>query len=232
MAYIYGLVDPISHQLRYIGYTAKDPNIRAACHWKERKGNKTHKQKWLNKLWGKYQKKPEIFVLEEIEQEQWLEAECFWIDYFISIGSNLTNSSIGGQGRIAGTKLTEDHKNKISKGLLLASTEGRFDYKSAGNKRKGKPTWNKGKTFNISPEASERRKQSPLRFRNNFGSGKDHPRTTKLELVNPKGILQIIYGKSKFCKDQGMTSYSLNKLLMGEIENYKGWTKPIRVTMA
>lgn len=231
MAYIYGLIDPITSELRYIGYTANSIEFRGNGHWRERKRGKTHKNNWINKLWDDYKVKPEVFQIEEILESEWVEAECFWIDYFRSIGCNLTNNSLGGRGRIKGTKLDSVHKSKISAGLKLASAEGRFNYKAAGEKRRGKPTWNKGKTYNKSEEAMSRYMENPNRARPNNKSGEDHSRTQTLTFVSPTGIIETWIGKGKFCKEYNLNPYSLNKLMRGEIDSYKGWTLSIRTTL-
>lgn len=68
---------------------------------------------WLNQL-KSLNLKPEIFVIEEVSEENWQEAERFWIAYFRYIGADLTNSTDGGEGSV---NLAPEIRAKISKSL-------------------------------------------------------------------------------------------------------------------
>lgn len=95
--FIYGLCDPITQQLRYIG-KANNPEVRCREHLSARfLRPKTHKNHWIKSLLGQAVK-PEPFVIEEVPSDGWQEAERFWIAYFRSIGADLTNLAPGGEG--------------------------------------------------------------------------------------------------------------------------------------
>lgn len=95
--FIYGLCDPLTQQLRYVG-KANRPDVRRYQHIESRAlVHKSHKNHWIKSLQAKGSR-PEMFVIEEVSKDGWQEAEQFWIAYFKSIGADLTNSTLGGEG--------------------------------------------------------------------------------------------------------------------------------------
>lgn len=92
--YIYGLCDPRNEQLRYIGVT-KYPNKRFAAHLCDK--NPCHRTSWLQSL-KREDLKPEMFIIDEVADENWQREEKFWINYWKYIGADLTNSTDGGDG--------------------------------------------------------------------------------------------------------------------------------------
>jgi hypothetical protein len=105
--FIYGLCDPTTEQLRYVGMS-KHPTERRYQHVCASHLTKScHKNHWIKSLLSKGLR-PEVFVIEEVPSSRWQEAERFWIAYFRSIGANLTNSTIGGDG--AGEMSAETRK--------------------------------------------------------------------------------------------------------------------------
>src|SRR5690242_15102411 len=66
--FIYGLVDPVNRQLRYVGKTVLDPRRRLTAHlWAARTSvRKRHLFAWLSSLQasGTF---PDMFIIEEIE---------------------------------------------------------------------------------------------------------------------------------------------------------------------
>jgi group I intron endonuclease len=112
--YVYGLVDPNSFEVRYIGKTIRDLEVRLYEH--TTRINNTHKSNWIKSLGNST---PSIINLFEhsccdvnelnsilYEKEQLL----------INEYPNLTNHTDGGQG-LVGHKFTEEHKKKISDAL-------------------------------------------------------------------------------------------------------------------
>jgi len=117
--HIYGLIDPRTNQLRYIG-KADSPHIRFKQHLKHR--GRSHKHCWLRSL-KRLKLIPELIILERVRDSQWQESESWWIDYFKSLGANLTNMIDGGYG----FSLTAEIKSKmsVSKKRLWESEEFR-----------------------------------------------------------------------------------------------------------
>lgn len=91
---IYGLVDPFTNELRYVGQTVNGRQ-RLSVHIKSL-NEKSHKANWIKSVLAK-NGKPEWFIIEVVEKHELDEAECFWIAYFRSIGSRLTNATPGGE---------------------------------------------------------------------------------------------------------------------------------------
>jgi group I intron endonuclease len=104
--YIYGLIDPRTNQIRYVGKT-NNIKQRLFDHIRHSKLKITYKDKWICNLLSQ-NLKPIIVTLEECG-ENWAEREI----YHISLYENLTNLTKGGEG-LNGYIFTEEHKNKIS----------------------------------------------------------------------------------------------------------------------
>lgn len=92
--YIYGLIDPLTEELRYIG---KTNNLTKRYQSHIRATGKSYRDKWVRSLRTKLAK-PEMIVIEAIESNDWIEAERFWISYYRAIGALLTNLTDGGEG--------------------------------------------------------------------------------------------------------------------------------------
>lgn len=60
--YIYGLIDPETKDVRYIG-KANNPKVRYRQHIKNKYQNNQHKQGWINALYKKGLR-PELSILE------------------------------------------------------------------------------------------------------------------------------------------------------------------------
>lgn len=111
---IYGLIDPRTHTLRYVGKTVFAPRRRLAAHmWGARKERrKRHLFAWLVGLQER-SIAPEIIILEEIAPGgDWEEAEKFWIAYFRFLGADLCNITIGGEGT-AGRKASAEEVARL-----------------------------------------------------------------------------------------------------------------------
>ena len=112
MGQIYGLIDPTTKMLRYVGQTKGSAVRRFQHHLStaRRRTNKSHVYNWINSLLTEGIR-PDLLILEEdcTELDYF---EVFYIEYFKSIGCNLTNLSKGGNTR-GGFKHTEEHKQHL-----------------------------------------------------------------------------------------------------------------------
>ena len=108
---IYILIDPLTQECRYVG-KAKDSHKRFIRHlWEAKKpGFKKHLYCWIRSVLNNGLVPIQI-IIDTVED--WKFWERFYIDYFKSIGCNLTNLCDGGQGSL-GYKLTDEQKSKIS----------------------------------------------------------------------------------------------------------------------
>ena len=92
---IYGLVDPISLLIRYVGLSSSGLG-RPRSHRHKAQNEKTHCRRWVRKLQASGLDYI-IVVLEEIEDPIRLAAaECWWIAYGKASGWPLTNIAEGG----------------------------------------------------------------------------------------------------------------------------------------
>jgi SAM-dependent methyltransferase len=123
---IYGLIDPNTKELRYVGYT-NNLKRRFAHHIIPSSLNKkNHKNDWIKSLL-KHNYKPEIIILETYDDFKDLpQAEIDMIAYCKYIGCNLTNGTSGGDGGStrSGMKASEFFKKRMSevhKGKILSN---------------------------------------------------------------------------------------------------------------
>lgn len=115
---IYGLLDPRTEELRYIGRSSSGLT-RPSMHWVPSKiqTDKTHKGNWIRSLL-RAGLLPKITVLETFRSATPLnEAEQKWIQRWKTKGAKLTNGTIGGEG-ITGWKHTPEAREKIRLALI------------------------------------------------------------------------------------------------------------------
>lgn len=111
IVYIYGLSDPRNDQLRYVGATI---NLQERYYGHINDKRRTRKVNWIKSL-KKNNLKPEMFVIEEVDDSVWEESERFWIAYFRYIGADLTNLTDGGDK----PTLTKEQREKLSAQLRV-----------------------------------------------------------------------------------------------------------------
>jgi len=144
--YIYSLSDPITDEVRYIGKTIR-PKQRYKEHIRNSKDKKTYSNCWINSL-IKDGLKPILSILEECDESNWIERE----KYYISINSNLTNLTEGGDGT-NGFKHSEYTKLKMSE---LRKGDGNNFYGKSHD----------DKTKKILSEITKKRLENPIFIKN------------------------------------------------------------------
>lgn len=124
---IYGLVDPNTLKLRYVGLSSsglKRPNSHTYTYKLYRKDRKTQKythcQCWLQQL-DKQNQKPTIVILQECASKEELNsAERYWIQHYRELGYDLTNIQDGGYNtRQTGYKHSIETIEKLKKSAKL-----------------------------------------------------------------------------------------------------------------
>jgi hypothetical protein len=103
---IYGLVDPRTNEIRYVGKTKRTLRVRLRAHINDEPKSNTYKHNWINQL-KQINLDPIIIELELCDENTWIEREKYWISYF----KNLTNLTTGGEGC---DYFKEEILNKIS----------------------------------------------------------------------------------------------------------------------
>ncbi len=93
---IYGLLDPITGDIRYIGYTTLSLKQRLAWHLYDDRDNA--RVAWIQSL-TRQGCLPMMVCLEVVRPARtWPERERWWIQHGRSLGWPLTNQSDGGEG--------------------------------------------------------------------------------------------------------------------------------------
>ena len=145
---IYGLADPNTHEVRYVGQTVRVPEQRLVHHSRNaRNGSTLHVHNWIRSLPAP----PDIVILERDPPGGLDEAERAWIAYLRSMGCRLTNLTDGGESshscadyreklRVAGTgrKHTPEARAKISAAKIgvRKTPEHRAKLSEAGRARR------------------------------------------------------------------------------------------------
>jgi hypothetical protein len=111
---IYGLVDPRTSELRYVGKTTRSLPKRLSGHIvRTNLTPKRHSSRWIAGV-VKDGLAPEIFEIERVRAgDDWQAAEQFWIAYFRAIGADLTNLANGGEG-VGGVRLSAERRRELS----------------------------------------------------------------------------------------------------------------------
>jgi predicted GIY-YIG superfamily endonuclease len=135
--YIYGLKDPETNEIRYIGRASDLSRRLYEHHQLKRLNTQTHKNKWLLSLINKGLK-ANIEILEECNELNWSEREKYWI----ANTPNLTNTTKGGEGEYQNIKpaIKEEVKKRIGESVSKLHKEGIYDnsYKIFSVKLQGK----------------------------------------------------------------------------------------------
>lgn len=95
MYFIYGLLDPLEGEIRYVG-KCSSPAKRLRAHVKE--CGTTRKCNWIAGLRAQG-REPALLILEEGVGD-WQERERAWIAAFRMLGNNLCNHTDGGEGLV------------------------------------------------------------------------------------------------------------------------------------
>lgn len=95
IVHIYALVDPFTHEVRYIG-KSRCPERRLASHCNDR--SSTYRTNWIRQVLARGHR-PRLMILDSFpEWMDWQGAERAWIAWGLLRGWNLTNCTSGGDG--------------------------------------------------------------------------------------------------------------------------------------
>lgn len=136
---IYGLIDPRTHFIRYIGQSSRGLN-RPKMHRYKPATDQTHCARWVRSL-QRLHLEYEVTVLEMCTAESLDDAERWWIAYGRCTGWPLTNWLDGGEGASCGDK--NPMANPVYRQKVSAAHRGRKHSPearrrmSAGSKGKG-----------------------------------------------------------------------------------------------
>lgn len=140
---IYGLCDPDTLELRYVGKTTRDSQVRLKGHLDDaRRHPSTRLHYWLRSL-TRRGAKPSLLVLERTSSEKPIldEAERRWIREMRAAGARLCNLTDGGDGFSSGHTVTATTRRRISRAMRgkTKSAEHREKIAASLRGRKTKP---------------------------------------------------------------------------------------------
>lgn len=204
--YIYGLSDPRTGEVKYVGKTI-DINRRYRNHINTNDNAKNSKRvAWIKNLksQGVY---PEIFVIEETTEDLWRKAEQYWISYFKSIGCNLKNGTEGGD----------------TLPILVGVENPNYNKPRPPETRRKISEGHIGKGI-----SQEHRRSISKKLKENYKSGyqtatKYKSKYKHIIAEDPNGEKFCILSVFLFCKKFGLNNSNVYKCLKGEIKQYKGW---------
>lgn len=107
-SYIYGLVDPIDNEIRYVGQSL-EPHIRIGEHLRDRTGSP--KSVWLQALYAK-SLIPLVVILETVSCDDPYYRERHWINRLYILGCKLLNSEVYARFANKRKKLRRKHSSK------------------------------------------------------------------------------------------------------------------------
>ncbi len=111
--FIYGLIDPRTHMIRYVGLSSLDRRPSDHRSTALLKNDNSHRSNWIREL-DSIDLDYEICLLEICASRSQLNlAEIWWIAYGRACGWPLTNLTDGGDGGALGRKHTEETKAKL-----------------------------------------------------------------------------------------------------------------------
>lgn len=120
---IYALVDPLTRQSRYVGYTSVSLEERLRQHIRQARGRRGryHAANWINSLIAQGVK-PEIVPLDSYIAHDWQARERHWIHVLRVMGCQLTNTQSGGNAGgphraaspLRGSQLSPELRAKMS----------------------------------------------------------------------------------------------------------------------
>lgn len=141
MVRIYVLIDPVTEEIRYVGWTSKTLRARLGAHRRDK--HHCHRVHWINNLRNNGLV-PRIALVQTVPNEQWTQAECYWIAFFRGLGCPLTNGTSGGEGMLG------HHHSEGTRLKLRQATLRQFEDPAA---REAVSRVHKGKTISADHRA-------------------------------------------------------------------------------
>ena len=118
---IYGLTDPRNGELRYIGETIRSLQNRLVGHLADSRRKNNYCANWI-KVLIRRNLRPEIFLLDEVNENDWQFWEQWHIAYWKSLGARLVNQTIGGDIGPIRTGSINSLSHKIKSGKAKRKT--------------------------------------------------------------------------------------------------------------
>ena len=228
--FIYGLCDPRTGTLRYVG-KSNNPVKRLERHLREARTLRScHRHDWLASLLTAGVK-PVISILEECAAPKWAEREQFWIAFHRAAGCDLVNNSDGGEGN-EGYAFSPESRARMS-----AARKGKPKPEGFGAKISAA---NAGQA--LTPEQAERQRKAQrakvitpehrarmtqghigLKMSQECLAKRSNVRGQEYILISPEGVEHYIKGLCAFCREHGLNHANMSSVLAGRHAHHKGW---------
>lgn len=203
--YIYGLIDPRTNEVRYVGKTfsierrVKEHTSEHSLKYRTRKNN------WLKELL-RAGFSPEVTILEECG-EDWEDRERYWITQF----PNLTNGTEGGIGS-KGHEVSDEVRGTMAERNRKVWT-GRKHSEEAKAKMAAAKLGKK-----LPEEVRKKMSESQSKHTHDYYA-------KSYEVTTPKGEILQIKNLSKFCRDNSLAYSEMHKYATGKrLTPVKGFT--------
>ena len=212
---IYKLIDPITHEVRYVGKTEKSLKHRLSMHVTTsiKNKNKTHKEAWITKLYS-LGKRPTIEIIEEVPFEIWEEKEIYWISQFENL-TNLCLGGIGGTGRI----YSESERLEKSELIKRLIKEGKIVYTEERNRKISEAR--KGKT--LSESTKEKLRKANLGKKQDLTQKLKTAKAVTRECVKTGDKVDFLSLTLASENTQGCTKGNISSACRGRLKTYKGF---------
>lgn len=249
--FIYALIDPRYETVRYIG-KSNNPESRYQNHYNKSRDKNTHKRNWINNI-RKDNLRPEILILDEVDINDWIFWEKFYISLYKSWGFRLTNYTEGGDGATFRNSTTFKKCHTMNKGIPRSDETKRKISETLKRKSIKPPNrrkiiqydlnYNKIKEYDSISDACKNSKfnkskiSAVCRFKRQSHGGyiwRYYDNNKKIKYINQKSPI-IQYDKnlnkineydsiSDACKDnKGARSANISACCNGTLKTYKGY---------
>jgi GIY-YIG catalytic domain len=218
--YIYGLIDPITNQLRYVGKTIQKPYMRLSSHCCKTRTKGNHTECWIKSLIAKGYK-PEMIIIDEADSDNWVFWEQFYISHYKSIGCNLTNFTEGGDSCNIGKRWkVKDSSNMGGKGKpIILNNEIEFPSVKAC-----------AKYLNALPRTIIHNLKNGVSYKGNILRYKGETNNVVIKKISCGIVATFVSGKIMEFENAKSASSVLNidysaimKCLRGDIKQSKGY---------
>jgi hypothetical protein len=126
--YIYGLVDPINNEIKYIGKSNNvETRLKSHLYHSYKNENKTYKERWICNL-KKLNLKPNLIILKETNDKEYEYWEMYYIKFYKDLGYKLTNYDEEGKGALKykSIEYIKNMQSKRIKNVYQFSLDGEF----------------------------------------------------------------------------------------------------------
>lgn len=164
--FIYGLTDPRTGEIRYVGRSVNDPWYRYLVHTRDT--SSCYKARWIRSLMNQGLK-PGFFIIEMNVPVTEINAyECWWIAQGRNWGWRLTNGTRGGDGLVDATEDVRKNMREAWKTRppMSAATRAKLSVSLTGRKytETGKANVSAGTKRSYTPELRQVRSEQMIRL--------------------------------------------------------------------